>query len=132
MDCNLRIWRVNNMTRKMICVCVTKALAGEMPHDVSSKTPLVDIARGCWKVDDVRVAKCELLVAVNKGVVCGVWEIDRKIGWRKPASVNAIPTRTMTNIDFTRQYCEIKQTVPPERKQLMNKHIRMYGPVRYL
>ena len=56
------------ITRKAVFVSVTNALAGEIP-DILPSTPLVDFSRGFWYVNANKIKQCELLVAVEKGIV---------------------------------------------------------------
>ena len=125
------------LTRKAVFVNVTKALNGQVA-DVTPTTPLEDISRGCWYVSD-KVYQCELLVAVEKSIVRGIWEIDKSFGWH-PMAMNAIPTRQFkpTDIDPRRQYCQLRNVVPANERNLVGKSVmvvggfaRMCGPVRY-
>lgn len=119
--------------KKAIFVSVTDALAGKVP-DVDSRTPLPDIARGFWRAKDSKIRQCELLVAVQKGIIRGVWEIDTNYGWHQ-MSVTAIPTRNVTpsSVDPRRKYCRVVKEVSPalKGKKLLAIGMRMYGPVRY-
>ncbi len=127
--------------RPAIFVSVTEGQHGGV-DDIKLETPLVDRARGWWSVTD-RVDSCELLVAVDAGVVVDVWEIDRRFGWQ-PMAVGAISTRPVTQTDVETphgrkcKYCQITQTVPPERECCVDKKLsevsnldQMYGPFRY-
>lgn len=133
---------MNNMTqtgkdaafrRKAVFVSVTEALSGKVP-DIAPGMPLADIARGFWYVSGNKISQCELLVAVEKGIIRGVWEIDMGFGWQ-PMSANAIPTHNIQYlvVDPARQYCRVKGAVLPELngKKLAAFGMRMYGPVRY-
>lgn len=119
--------------KKAIFVSVTDALAGKVP-DIVPVTPLPDVARGFWFVDDGKINQCELLVAVQKGIIRGVWEIDTDYGWHQ-MSVTAISTRNVksSSIDPRRKYCRVVKEVSPalKGKKLLAIGMRMYGPVRY-
>ena len=123
------------ITRKAVFVSVTNALAGEIP-DILSSTPLVDFSRGFWYVNASKIKQCELLVAVEKGIVRGVWEIDMKYGWH-PMSATAIPTLNTKQmvIDPQRQYCrvlgEVLHELKGKRLSAVMSGMRMYGPVQY-
>lgn len=121
--------------RKAVFVSVTDALAGLVP-DIMPTTPLDDVARGFWHVNDITVKQCELLVAVDKSIIRGIWEIDMDFGWH-PMSKAAIPTRniSMMVVDPSRKYCRVTGAILPEfyGKELSSVWggMRMYGPVRY-
>lgn len=127
--------------RAAIFVSVTEGRHGGV-GDIKPQTPLSDRARGWWSVTE-RADSCELLVAVDAGVVVGVWKIDREFGWR-PMAVGAIPTRPVTQADVETphgrkcKYCQITETVPLERECCVDKKLsevsnldQMYGPFRY-
>ena len=120
-------------TRKTIFVSVTKALKGEV-DDVLSTTPLKDVARGYWEVGR-KASQCELLAAVENGVVIGVWEIDRSKGWT-PSQRRSIKTRGPIIPDPNRKYCEVTTAQPncPINGKPVSSIVdvwRMYGPIRY-
>ena len=125
-----------SLNRKAVFVSITKALNGKVPDVKVNVTPLQDIARGCWYVNDAKIKQCELLVAVYDGVIKGVWEIDRNAGWRI-MSINAIPTRTFkpADIDPRRKYCELKGKVMCDivghRLTVIRGMARMRGPIQY-
>lgn len=131
---------MNENGRSAIFVSITEGLNGGV-EDIKQETPLVDKARGWWAVTE-RVDSCELLVAVNAGVVVGVWEIDRGFGW-KPMAVGAIPTRPITQADVETphgrncKYCQVTQAIPPERVHIgsplseVSDLKQMYGPIQY-
>ena len=121
------------IVRKAVFVSVTHALSGNAP-DILPSTPLVDIARGFWYVDDSKIRQCELLVAVEKGIVRGVWEIDMKYGWH-PMTITATPTRDVKQmiIEPKRQYCRVLRAVFPKLKGMKLSAVmggmRMCGPL---
>lgn len=121
--------------RKAIFVSVTNALAGLVP-DILPTTPLDDVARGFWHANDIKVKQCELLVAVDKNIIRGIWEIDTTFGWH-PMSKAAIPTRnlSMMVVDPSRKYCRVTGAILSglKGKELSSvwHGMRMYGPVRY-
>ena len=121
------------ITRKAVFVSVTEALSGNIP-EVSPRTPLRDIARGFWFVNDSKIKQCELLVAVERGTVCGVWEIDTSYGWHR-MTATAIPTRDLKHlvVDPRRKYCRVGEEVMSHLKgrKTSSMGIRMSGPVRY-
>lgn len=123
------------ITRKAVFVSVTHARSGNAP-DILPSTPLVDIARGFWYVNAGKIKQCELLVAVEKGIIRGVWEIDMGYGWH-PMSMTATPTRDVKQmvIDPKRQYCRVLRAVLPELKDkklsVVMNGMRMCGPVQY-
>ena len=123
------------ISRKAVFVSVTNARAGKIP-DILQTTPLVDFSRGFWYVNASKIKQCELLVAVEKGIVRGVWEIDMKYGWH-PMSATAIPTLNTKQmvIDPQRQYCRVRREVLLELKDKELSSVvngmRMYGPVQY-
>lgn len=128
--------KINLFPKKTIFVSVTKSMKGAV-HGITSATPLVDMARGCWFVNSNKVNQCELLVAVNKGFIVDVWEIDKRFPWRT-VTPNAISTRVLTNTDHRRKYCEVKKTIPSQGGLYPRQKIssipglgRMYGPVMY-
>lgn len=127
--------------RSALFVSITEGQQGGV-DDIKAGTPLVDKARGWWSVTE-RADSCELLVAVDAGVVVDVWEIDRQFGWR-PMAVGAISTRSVTQADVETphgrlcKYCQVSQTVPPERELCKGRKLsevsdlnQMYGPFRY-
>ena len=125
----------NVLNRKTIFVSVTDALNGRN-RTVLPTTPLPDIARGWWHAVDSKVNQCELLVAVDKGVVVGIWEIDRNFGWR-PMAMNTIPTRLLkpSDIEPERKYCRFLSSID---NGLIGKPITsitgmkpMRGPIQY-
>ena len=121
--------------RKAVFVSVTKALSGEAP-DIAPGMPLADIARGFWHVNNNKIKQCELLVAVERGIIRGIWEIDTAYGWH-PMSATAIPTHDLRYIvvDPSRKYCQIKREVLSDFKNKKLLHIngmvRMRGPIQY-
>ena len=123
------------ITRKAVFVSVTNALAGKIPGILPS-TPLVDFSRGFWHVNASKIEQCELLVAVEKGIVRGVWEIDVDYKWH-PMSATAIPTLNTKQmvIDPQRQYCrvlgEVLHELKGKRLSAVMSGMRMYGPVQY-
>lgn len=121
------------ISRKAIFVSVTKALAGSVP-DIVPGMPLCDIARGFWFVNDSKIGQCELLVAVEKGIIRGTWEIDTSYGWHQ-MTATAIPTHNVRNIVVVpgRKYCKVMNEVLQGLKGTKSAAvgIRMYGPVRY-
>ena len=125
--------RTNAITKKAIFVSVTVARSGK-GVDIAPTTPLVDIARGFWFVDDYKVNQCELLVAVDKGIICGIWEIDTTFKWTQ-MTANAIPTRNVSRVVVVpgKKYCKLTNEALHELKDMKSTAIgiRMYGPVRY-
>lgn len=121
------------ITKKAVFVSVTEALAGR-GVDIATTTPLIDIARGFWFVDDHKINQCELLVAVDKGIIRGVWEIDTTFRWAQMTK-NAIPTRNVRRVVVVpgRKYCKLTNEVLQGLKGRKSSSIgiRMYGPVRY-
>ena len=123
------------LNRKTIFVSVTVSINGGNPT-VRTTTPLPDIARGYWHVNNGKINQCELLAAVDNGVIKGIWEIDKNFGW-KPMAINSISTRNLHSgvIEPKRKYCKV---LSPVERDLVNKPLsiingmkRMYGPVRY-
>ena len=121
-------------TRKTIFVCVTGAHEGKI-KDVRPETPPEDVARGFWLVDDAKANQCQVLAAVDKGIITGVWEIDQSAKWQN-AKFGEIPTRSAIDIDARRKYCEVKRVL--KDCPIYGAHVssivgvgRMYGPVRY-
>lgn len=98
-------------------------------HGITSDTPLVDMARGCWFVNSNKVNQCELLVAVNKGFIVDVWEIDKRFPWRT-VTPNAISTRVLTNTDHRRKYCEVKKNYTVARWSLSTTENFKYSWIR--
>ena len=86
------------LTRKSIFVSITKANKGDDPA-IDARTTLEDRSRGYRLVDDGKASQCELLAAVDNGIIVKVWEIDREFGWmrwktRMTFLRNTIPKRT--------------------------------------
>ena len=125
--------RTNVITRKAVFVSVTKALSGVAP-DIVPGMPLRDIARGFWFVNDSKINQCELLVAIEKGIIRGAWEIDTSYGWHQ-MTATAIPTRNVQYVVVVpgRKYCKVTNEVLQGLKGTKSTAIgiRMYGPVRY-
>ena len=121
--------------RKAVFVSVTDALAGRV-RGILPTTPLEDVARGFWYVNDNKIKQCELLVAVDNSIIRGVWEIDLNFRWQ-PMSKAAIPTRnlSMVDVDPKRKYCCVLRAIWPvlNGKKLSSVWcgMRMCGPVRY-
>ena len=125
------------LKRKTVFVCITRALAGRDPS-ISSVTPIEGMACGFWFAKDQKIRQCELLVAVSKNIIRGVWEIDTARGWN-PMAVGAIPlvTHSPSEINPRRRFCRFKGGTPAE-SVLVGHDIscikgmdRMYGPIRY-
>lgn len=121
------------LVRKTIFVSVTDALAGKI-QGTPPNLPLEDIARGFWLVDHAKASQCELLAAVEKNVVVGLWEIDRNFGWRQ-VRVGAIKGRTFKTIEPLKKYCQLTKpaTDIPLRTRVPNiaNMKSMCGPVQY-
>ena len=120
-------------SRKTIFVNISKSLRGEI-YDVLPTMPLVDVARGYWNVSS-KASQCEVLAAVDKGVVVGVWEINRSKGWM-PSQRRSIKTRGSIIPDPNCKYCEVTTAQPncPINGKPVSSIVgvwRMYGPVRY-
>ena len=95
-------------TRKTIFVSVTTALAGGTDGVNPLTTSLVNIARGYWRVDVAKARQCELLAAVEKNIIKGVWEIDRQFGWQPMRTVNDIsPDRHPSRVYSGTYYCQL-------------------------
>ena len=122
-----------HLLRKTIFVSVTKALAGKIPG-TPSNLPREDIARGFWLVNLAKVSQCELLAAVEKNVVVGLWEIDKKFGWQ-PMRCGAIHLRTYPTVDPQKSYCQVTKpaTDIPIGTRVPNiANVKsMRGPVQY-
>lgn len=120
--------------RKAIFVSITKAMNGEIDGTTKETEPK-DMARGFWHVRDDKAEQAELLVAVNKGVIEGVWEIDRTKGWESMKE-GVIPNLIYKEIDTSRKFCCVKDVTPIEYS-LIGEPVsrlgiaRMYGPVGY-
>ena len=74
-------------------------------------------------------------MAVEKGIIRGVWEIDMKYGWH-PMSATAIPTRDVKRIviEPNRKYCKVSKELTDLKGKALSSvmnGMRMYGPVRY-
>jgi len=72
---------------KTIFACVSRTW-GVGIRSASLKKPvsLEDCARGYWRVvNSVKARQCECLMAVCRGEIVGVWEIDTHKGWMAPA-----------------------------------------------
>ena len=126
------------LNRKAIFVSITKANRGDDPAIDANTTP-EDRARGYWHVNDGKAGQCELLVAVDDGIIVRVWEIDRDFGWRRWENANDIPTQHHPDrdVDSQRKYCQLLR-VAPENAQLEGRQItdiegmsRMRGPIDY-
>ena len=125
------------ITRPTIFVSITKAQRGQVPN-ITASTPLVDRARGFWFANQTKAEQCDLLVAVNDGVIEGVWEIDKSFKWQR-MTATAIPTldSSKTNVDPRRKYCQVKSTTPEEsvfvgqRLSDVSTIDKMCFPVRY-
>ena len=121
------------LSRKAVFVSVTKALSGR-GIDITPTTPLIDIARGFWFVDDNKIRQCEVLVAIDKGIIRGAWEIDTTFSWTQ-MTANAIPTRNVRRVVVVpgRKYCKLTNEVLQglKGKKASSIGIRMCGPVRY-
>lgn len=72
---------------KTILVCVSRTWGVQKKSDILKKrVTLEDCARGYWRiVRSKKALQCECLMAVSKGEIVGVWEIDRAKGWMTPA-----------------------------------------------
>lgn len=121
------------LVRNTIFVSVTEALAGKIPG-TPPNLPREDIARGFWLVDLAKASQCELLAAVEKNIVIGLWEIDRNFGWQ-PMCVGAIPPRTYPTIEPQKSYCQVTKpaTDIPLGTRVPNiaNMKSMCGPVQY-
>ncbi len=135
--CNQNTGQLISLNRRAVFVSITRAQRG-LISDIVANTPLVDRARGFWHVNLAKAMQCDLLIAVNRGIIEGVWEIDKKFRWQS-MSANAISTRRPAqNVDPTRRYCQVIKNCPPERALLLNQRItkiigmdRMRGPIQY-
>ena len=107
---------------KVIFVCVTK-IRKQYPM-----LSLEDCARGYWRVGD-RSKQCDVLAAVEKGTVKGVWGIDHAFGWKSMGKA-MIPSRPFPT-DPTRKVCRLIQNVEKNASGLIGKNVRMHGPVDY-
>lgn len=99
--------RSHTQIRKTIFVSVTSALAGNVDGVNPKVTKLPDIARGYWRVNVAKALQCELLAAVERNVVIGIWEIDRKFGWQSMRTVHDIsPDRHPSKV-YPGYYCRL-------------------------
>ena len=121
------------LSRKTIFVSVTKALAGKIPG-TPSNLPREDIARGFWLVNLAKARQCELLAAVRKNVVVGLWEIDKKFGWQ-PMRFGAIHLRTYPTVDPQKSYCQVTKPATDIQLGTLVPNVAnmksMCGPVQY-
>ena len=126
------------LTRRAIFVSIARANRGD-DRAIDASTALEDRSRGYWHVNDRKASQCELLVAVDGGIIEHVREIDGDFGWRPWKNANDIPPQhhPKADIDSRRKYCRLKD-VAPENEQLAEQRIteidgmgRLRGPVRY-
>ena len=107
--------------RKAIFVSITKSLRGEIEGQ-SPSTPTVDRARGFWRVGD-KADDCELLVAVDRGLIAGVWEVDRAFGWQ-PMKNGAIDGLVYSNVNTKLKYCQVTKDVTAD---MLGKPVSVLG-----
>lgn len=121
------------LLKKAVFVSVTEALSGR-GIDIAPTTPLIDIARGFWFVNDNKIKQCEVLFAIDNGIIRGAWEIDVSYGWRQ-MTANAIHSRNVNKVvvEPGRKYCKLTNEVFQGLKGKKSSAIgiRMCGPVRY-
>ena len=93
---------------KTILVCVSKTWGiGKISTVTKKRISLEDCSRGYWRiVGSKKAPQCECLMAVSKGEIVGVWEIDKRKSWMSPAQT---PKKTWPEdhgIDRSRLGCE--------------------------
>ena len=97
-----------------------------------------DMARGFWRIRDFAKANaCQVLVAIDKSQIVGVWNMNCTVGWQQGAP-GAIPNRQFSNKDRLRYYCELTGCCR-EAQEVVGSSIRsvtdgktMHGPIMYL
>ena len=126
------------LTRRAIFVSIARANRGD-DRAIDASTALEDRSRGYWHVNDRKASQCELLVAVDGGIIEHVWEIDSDFGWRPWKNADDIPSQHHPDrdIDPKRKYCRLIRDAP-ENEQLAGRRIteiagmgRLRGPVGY-
>ena len=119
---------------KTILVCVSRTWGiGKVSTVTKKRISLVDCSRGYWRiVGSKKAPQCECLMAVSKGEIVGVWEIDKtkgNNGWMKPAQT---PKRTWPEdkgADCPRIGCEFvsmnneSRIIQTMRKNFMNARL---------
>ena len=97
-----------------------------------------DVARGFWHIRQLaRANACQILVAVDKGRIVGVWNIDQTVGWQL-GTPTAIPNRPFNLGDSNRYYCVLSGVcqqavgVVGHRMAHVTGGQTMRGPIRYL
>jgi len=140
----------SDFTEKTIFVSVTRAQNNEIDNLDPHKTPLVDIARGTWRLNLNKANQCKWLMAVEKDEIIGVWEIlgakeDPNCSrWIQVVSLaqmrKAMPTRKWVSLgNEQRHFCEVKDVSTDivekfrfaKMSEIINGLGPMCGPVRY-
>lgn len=102
---------------------------------------LEDISRGYWRVGNSRRAQaCKWLVAVNAGIVEGIWQIDKTKGnggWMLPRAIPKVTWPEDKGDDVpNRRGCELLPMSPEISKKFLKKNIasirRLYFPFAYI
>jgi hypothetical protein len=115
--------------KKTLFVCVTDLWRTENAQGIVAPDP--DYARGCWYIDENKGNQCEWLVAVNSGVIVGMWEIVHDNPIWDSVSNRPIDTRDMAKVDVRRKVCRLKDLPNTVRKNFIGLNWRMYGPIGY-
>lgn len=95
-----------------------------------------DQSRGFWHIRNLKCANAaKLLVAVNDGVIDGIWDIDCSKQWQN-GYAGAIKNRTTEPQDENKYFCVVKGDCMAKR-HLIGKKLNdvvgfsMCGPLRY-
>ena len=128
---------IKDFNRPTIFVCVTRKYDhGENGVKWNQVAP-EDWSRGCWLVDDAKANQCEVLVAIVRGTIVGMWDIDMSFPWRIATSPE-LPTRKLPPMDKRRKVCRIIKGSEVKYRKFIGATITesdggsfMHGQVRY-
>lgn len=128
---------IDDFKKSTIFVCVTKKF-DEGENGVSwGQVSSEDWARGCWLVDDTKANRCEVLVAIVRGEIIGMWDIDESFPWTRATS-KELPKRKLPPEDKRRKLCRVVPNSSSRYTKFIgakivcpNNESFMHGPVRY-
>lgn len=129
---------------KTIFTNVSRTWGNQLMSEVLNKrVALEDCARGYWCISR-KADQCKCLMAVNRGEIVGVWEIDQLKGWMSPAQTPKKSWPEDKGDDHPRRGCEFVPADKESHDIIEMRHTflhhclceiagmnQMYGPIQY-
>lgn len=118
-------------------VCVDNTYGNQIRDTVTNNlVSLEDCARGYWTDGNLQAAHgydCEWLMARCRGVIVGVWRIDRQRGWRCPRETPKATAPNDCPEDENRRGCALIDVGDDIRNQFIGEVVRLgrsHNPLR--